>query len=84
MRIRSDSQSGPAIPTPDTALALIHQQLTTQQTLWGQRLANDPAALAQLEPEIHHTFQQLADRLVASLLAQAAQQPTLHEQAKKK
>jgi hypothetical protein len=40
--------------------------------------------LAQLEPQIHQAFGQLADRLVASLLAHAAQQPALAEQAKKK
>ena len=83
MRIRSDSQTGPDLPTPEQALAALHQQLATQQTCWAERLAHDPASFAQLEPEIHLTFQQLADRLVASLLAQAAQQSAFQEQAKK-
>jgi hypothetical protein len=47
-------------------------------------LARDPAAFAHLEPLIHQAFDQLADRLVASLLAHAAQQPPLAEAAKKK
>jgi hypothetical protein len=84
MRFRSASQTGAAIPTPDKALEQIHTQLASQQALWAEQLARDPAAFAQLEPHIHQTFGQLADRLVASLLAHAAQQSALAEAAKKK
>jgi hypothetical protein len=84
MRIRSDSKAGPDVPTPDQALQQIHTQLQAQQTLWAEHLARDPAAFAQLEAQIHQAFGQLADRLVASLLAHAAQQQALAEAAKKK
>jgi hypothetical protein len=84
MRIRSDSQTGPDLPTPDQALQQIHSQLQAQQTLWAEQLARDPAAFDQLEAHIHQAFGQLADRLVASLLAHAAQQQALAEAAKKK
>jgi hypothetical protein len=84
MRFRLDSQTGPAVPTPDQALELIHSHLTAQQALWGQQLTGDPAALAALEPQIHLAFDQLADQLVASLLAHASQQQPLADAAQKK
>ena len=84
MRVRLDSQTGADVPAPQTTLQQIHDQLLTQQQRWADQLANDPASFAQLEPQVHHAFQQLADRLVASLLAHAAQQPALQQQAKKK
>jgi hypothetical protein len=84
MRLRSNSKVGPDVPTPDQALHLIHTQLQAQQARWAEQLARDPAAFAQLEAQIHQAFGQLADRLVASLLAHAAQQQPLAEAAKKK
>ena len=84
MRFRLDSQTGPAVPTPDKALELIQSHLAAQQALWGKQLTRDPAALAALEPQIHLTFDQLADQLVASLLAHASQQQPLADAAKKK
>ena len=84
MRFRRDSQTGPAVPTPDKALASIHAHLAAQQALWAEQLARDPAAFAALEPEIHLAFGKLADQLVASLLAHAAQQQPLADAAKKK
>ena len=84
MRFRLDSQTGSAVPTPDKALELIHSHLTAQQALWAEQLARDPAAFALLEPQIHRAFGKLADQLVASLLAQAAQQQPLADAAQKK
>ena len=84
MRFRLDSQTGPAVPTPDQALQQIHAQLADQQALWADQLARDPAAFALLEPHIHLLFGKLADQLVASLLAQAVQQQALADAAKKK
>lgn len=84
MRFRLDSQAGPDVPTPAKALEQIHAQLADQQARWAEQLARDPAAFALLEPQIHLAFGQLADQLVASLLAHAAGQPALTEAAKKK
>jgi hypothetical protein len=84
MRIRSESQTGPDVPPPAQALHQIHAQLQAQQTLWAEQLARDPAAFAQLEDQIHQAFGHLADRLVASLLAHAAQQHALAQAAQKK
>jgi hypothetical protein len=84
VRFRLDSQTGPVVPTPHKALELIHAHLAAQQALWAQQLAHDPAAFAVLEPQIHLAFGKLADQLVASLLAHAAQKPPLADAAKKK
>ena len=84
MRIRFDSKTGPDVPDPTEALAQIQQLLAAQQQTWSDRLTRDPATFAQLEHEVHLAFGQLADRCVASLLAQAAQASALAEQAKKK
>ncbi len=84
MRIHFDSQTGPDVPAPGQALERIHAHLQAQQALWAERLARDPAAFAQVEADIHHAFGHLADQLVASVLAQAAQQPALDQAAKKK
>ena len=84
MRVRLHSQQGPAVPPPDQTLEQIRAHLASQQQLWAAQLARDPAALATLEPQIHRAFGQLADQLVASLLAHAAAQPPLADAAQKK
>jgi len=84
MRFRRDSQAGPDVPPPAKALEQIHAQLADQQARWAEQLARDPAAFALLEPQIHLAFGQLADQLVASLLAHAAAQQPLAEAAQKK
>jgi len=58
--------------------------LAEQQKRWAEQLARDPASFAQLEPQIHLAFQQLADHCAASLLAHAGAQPACADAAKKK
>ena len=84
MFFRFGSKSGKAVPPAQQALADLHSQLQQQQQLWAEKLTQDPARLAALEQEIHQRFGQLADQLVASLLAGVASQPTLQEAAKKR
>jgi hypothetical protein len=84
MFFRFGSKSGEAVPPAQQALQDIHSQLQQQQRRWAEKLAHDPACFASLEQAIHLRFGQLADQLVASLLAGAANQPALPEAAKKK
>ena len=84
MFFRFRAKSGEAVPPTQEALAGIQSQLQRHQQLWAQRLAQDPGCFATLEQEVHLRFGQLADQLVASLLAGAAGQPALQEAAKKK
>jgi hypothetical protein len=84
MFFRFKTKSGALIPPAQETLADIQSQLQQQQQCWAQRLAQDPACFATLEQEVHLRFGQLADQLVACLLADAAAQPALLEAAKKK
>jgi hypothetical protein len=84
MFFRFGTKSGAIVPPTGQAVQDIHTQLQQQQQLWADKLAHDPACFAALEQEIHLRFGQLADQLVASLLAGAADQPALDEAAKKK
>ena len=83
MKFRLGSQSGQQIPSLEQSLHDIQASLAQQQELWAELLAQDPAAFAQLEPQIHLAFQQLADRCAASLLAHAAG-PACADAAEKK
>lgn len=84
MKFRFGSKSGQAVPPLEQSLQDIQASLAQQQKLWADLLARDPAAFAQLEPQIHLAFQQLADRCAASLLVHAAAQPACADAAKKK
>jgi len=84
MHVRFDSPAGPSVPDPERTIQEIRDQLAAQQKIWAEKLGRDPACFAELEPQVHEAFQQFADRLVASLLAQTGQQPELAQQAKKK
>jgi hypothetical protein len=84
MKFRFGSKSGQQVPALEQSLQEIQESLAQQQKQWADLLAKDPAAFAQLEPEIHKAFQQLADRLAAGLLAHAAAQPACADAAQKK
>jgi hypothetical protein len=84
MKFRIGSKSGEQVPPLEQSLQEIHATLTQQQKLWAEQLARDPAAFAQLEPQIHKAFQQLADHCAASLLAHAAAQTACADAAQKK
>jgi hypothetical protein len=84
MKFRLGSQSGRPVPPLEQSLQEIQASLAQQQQRWAEQLARDPAAFAQLEPQIHLAFQQFADRCAASLLAHAAAQPACADAAQKK
>ena len=84
MKFRFGSKSGAQVPPLEQSLQEIQASLAQQQKQWAELLAKDPAAFAQLEPEIHKAFQQFADRCAAGLLAHAAAQPACSDAAQKK
>jgi hypothetical protein len=84
MFFRFGSKSGEAVPSAQQTLQDIHSQLQQQQALWAEKLAQNPACFATLEHEIHLRFGQLADQVVASLLAGVANQSALQDAVKKK
>jgi hypothetical protein len=84
MKFRFGSKSGQEVPPLQQSLVDIQTVLAQQQKQWAEQLARDPASFAQLEPQIHRAFQQLADHCAASLLAHAAAQPACAAAAQKK
>lgn len=65
-------------------LAEIHVRLQSQPQEWLGSLQKNPTGFADLEKKVHHAFQQMADQLVAGLLAQATKGDDFADNAKKK
>ena len=84
MEIRMDSQQGTKVSGIDPVLAEIQQRLKSDPKKWLAVLQKDPANLANLEQEIHRAFANMADRVMAGLLAQATGAAGFAEAAKKK
>lgn len=84
MEVRMDSKKGPVVNGIDPVLAEIEERLKAHPKQWLKALEQNPGGLANLEQEIHRTFKQMADRVVAGLLAQATGDPAFADSAKKK
>jgi hypothetical protein len=83
MELRFESATGtPVAPLPEL-LAGIAQQLDHEQQTWLQCLLADPHQFSDVEVAVHHTFQQLADQVVAGLLATVSQRGALAGPCKK-
>lgn len=83
MRVRTDAQSNSAVPPVASILQEMQKELSSRKAGWSRQLHEDPSRFGQVEVEVHHAFQQLADQVVAGLLGEVGQQSTL-EQAWKK
>jgi hypothetical protein len=84
MEIRMERNKGTALSGMGSALAEIQQRLRSHPDEWLEALENNPAGFADLEKEIHRAFDQMADRVVAGLLAQATKRSEFTDAAKKK
>lgn len=83
MEIRVDSKKGVVVKGINPVLADIHQRLQSHPQQWLRSLQKDPAGFCDLEKKVHHAFEQMADQLVAGLLAQATQGDDFANNAKK-
>lgn len=83
MEVRTDAQGGPVVPAWAKMAAAIQQELQQQRETWRRRLADDPSRFGDVEVNVHRTFQQLADQVVAGLLAEVGQEPALENAGKK-
>ena len=84
MEVRMQSKKGPALKGIDPVLAEIHKSLQSHPQEWLRTLQKDPSGFGDLEKKVHHAFQQMADQLVAGLLAQATKGDDFADNAKKK
>jgi hypothetical protein len=71
MEIRTQSNTGPLVPSLAEIPATLSQQVDAMKQQWLDQLNRDPASFARLEVEIHDHFRRLADQMTASLLAAA-------------
>lgn len=83
MRVHTDAQSKSAVPPLSEVVAGVDERLQRLKDVWSQRLGDDPASFGKVELEVHQTMQQAADQIVAGLLAQVGQQPSLEDASKK-
>ena len=84
MEVRIGSKTGNAVGGIDTVLAEVHRRLQAHPKNWLKTLEQNPGSLVNLEHEIHRTFAQMADHVVAGLLAQATADSAFADTAKKK
>ena len=79
-----ESKKGTALTGIDPVVAEIQQRLQTHPKEWLKALQQNPGQFVNLEQEIHRAFAQMANRVVAGLLAQATAAPDFSAAAKKK
>ena len=84
MEVRRESQKGAVLNGIDPVLTEIHQRLQSHPREWLQTLRENPGSFVDLEKTVHQAFQQMADQLVAGLLAQATGGEDFAQSAKKK
>jgi hypothetical protein len=64
-------------------VAGVVERLSQEQKVWQERLHQDPSRFGEVEMDVHHAFQQVADQVVAGLLADVGAQPQLEDACKK-
>jgi hypothetical protein len=84
MEIRVQGKKEAPLKGIDPVLAEINQRLQSHPQEWLRSLQKNPAGFGDLEKKVHHAFQQMADQLVAGLLAQATKSDEFADDAKKK
>ena len=84
MDVRVESKKAAPVSGIEAVLAEIRQRLQSHPKEWLQKLRENPGSFADLEKSVHLTFRQLADQVVAGLLAQATGPTEFAEAAKKK
>jgi len=68
MEIRM-AKAGPPMAGVAEVVAEMQRQLPARQAEWIRQLTHNPGAFADLERKVHGVFQQMADQVVAGLLA---------------
>jgi hypothetical protein len=84
MEVRLQGKKEAPLEGIDPVLAEINKRLQSHPQEWLHSLQKNPAGFADLEKKVHHAFQQMADQLVAGLLAQTTKGDDFADNAKKK
>lgn len=81
MKICMDSKDAVAIGSPEEMWGRFQAEVMTQLPDWKKRLGDEPSELQQIEDDVQRACQRGGAMLVAGLLAQVSQQPTLQQTA---
>jgi hypothetical protein len=84
MEVRVQNKKATPLSGINPVIAEIGERLQSQPNVWLQKLRDDPGSFADLEKSVHHAFRQMADQVVAGLLAQATGDADFAQSAKKK
>jgi hypothetical protein len=84
MEIRTESKDGEVHKGIDQARTEIERRLKLQPKEWLKALCKSPGEFVDIEQQVHLAFKQMADEMVAGLLAQATKPPEFTESSKKK
>jgi hypothetical protein len=84
MEVRLESKKAIPLRGIEPVLTVIEQRLHSEPEAWLKQLQSRPGSFAELEKDVHRTFQQMADQVVAGLLAQATAATAFADSAKKK
>jgi hypothetical protein len=83
MEIRME-KAGKPLAGVAQVVAELQRQLPTQQSQWMEQLRQSPERFAELEVTVHQVFQQMADQVMAGLLAEVSKPADFAQDAKKK
>lgn len=83
MDIRIGSKNGALVASPPATVEQIHLQLQSQQAQWLEQLATEPERFIEVEQTVHQQFAQMADQMVATLLAEASRNSVMRQSKKR-
>ena len=84
MEIRMESKTATVVTGIDPVLNQIQERLRARPKVWLVALQKEPGKFADVEKEIHRAFTQMADQVVAGLLAEATVDSDFAKSAQKK
>ena len=84
MEIRVESETANPLRGIEPVLSEIEQRLHSEPAAWLKQLQSRPGSFMELEKAVHRAFQQMADQVLAGLLAQATAPPEFADAAQKK
>lgn len=84
MEVRMESKKATVVTGIDPVLSQIQERLRVRPKEWLAALQNEPGTFVDVEKDVHRAFAQMADQVVAGLLAEATGDSDFAEAAKKK
>jgi hypothetical protein len=84
MEVRLENKKAGPVRGIEPVLSEIEQRLHSEPEAWLKQLQSRPGSFMELERAVYRAFQQMADQVVAGLLAQATAPPEFAEAAQKK